>query len=60
VNVWTVHFIVWNAEATLSENADSAVICKNLISTAEEFVNSYLGGTNINVITVLGDYDGRQ
>jgi hypothetical protein len=28
VNVWTVHFIVWNAEATLSENADSAVIVK--------------------------------
>jgi len=28
---------------------------KNLISTAKEFVNSYQGGTNINVITVLGD-----
>jgi len=28
---------------------------KNLISTAEEFVNSYQGGTNINMITVHGD-----
>lgn len=29
--------------------------CKNLISTAEELVNSYQGGSNINVIAVLGD-----
>jgi len=29
--------------------------CKNLISTAEEFLNSYQGGTNINVIALLGD-----
>jgi len=29
--------------------------CKNLISTAAEFVISYQGGSYINVITVLGD-----
>jgi len=27
--------------------------CKNLISTAEEFVTSYQGGSNIKVITVI-------